>query len=300
MTHGFRASLETAFDRTYSDANRAWLDRVVVDVSVAGFLAHLLLVFLSRTLAAPPALIAAVGKNYLAAIYTPFSFILFYEVLMLIAALPQSTTQSIAKQYEIVSLIFIRRFFKDIAELDDIGKLAQLSPEVLPVFLDVCGGLFMFLLVTVFIHAGRRRSHPDTSESPELKKFISRKKAIALALTVLLVSLAAYNLVLFAMQAFESIYHGAPAKLDPNTFFYTDVFTVMIFTDVLIVILSLAVSDRYELVFRNAAFVISTILIRFSLTTVRQYSALLAVTGMVFGIVTLLIYNYHARARALE
>jgi len=300
VTHGFRASLETAFDRTYSDANRAWLDRVVVDVSVAGFLAHLLLVFLSRTLAAPPALIAAVGKNYLAAIYTPFSFILFYEVLMLIAALPQSTTQSIAKQYEIVSLIFIRRFFKDIAELDDIGKLAQLSPEVLPVFLDVCGGLFMFLLVTVFIHAGRRRSHPDTSESPELKKFISRKKAIALALTVLLVSLAAYNLVLFAMQAFESIYHGAPAKLDPNTFFYTDVFTVMIFTDVLIVILSLAVSDRYELVFRNAAFVISTILIRFSLTTVRQYSALLAVTGMVFGIVTLLIYNYHARARALE
>ena len=300
MTHGFRASLETAFDWTYSDANRAWLDRVVVDVSVAGFLAHLLLVFLSRTLAAPPALIAAVGKNYLAAIYTPFSFILFYEVLMLIAALPQSTTQSIAKQYEIVSLIFIRRFFKDIAELDDIGKLAQLSPGVLPVFLDVCGGLFMFLLVTVFIHAGRRRSHPDTSESPELKKFISRKKAIALALTVLLVSLAAYNLVLFAMQAFESIYHGAPAKLDPNTFFYTDVFTVMIFTDVLIVILSLAVSDRYELVFRNAAFVISTILIRFSLTTVRQYSALLAVTGMVFGIVTLLIYNYHARARALE
>jgi hypothetical protein len=74
----------------------------------------------------------------------------------------------------------------------------------------------------------------------------------------------------------------------------------MIFTDVLIVILSLAVSDRYEMVFRNAAFVISTILIRFSLTTERRYSALLAVTGMLFGIVTLLIYNYHARVRALE
>lgn len=302
MTHGFRAWLERAFDRIYSDANRAWLDHAIVNVSVVGFVVHLLLVFLSRTLATPPALIAAVGKNYLAAIYTPFSFILFYEVLMLIAALPHSTTQSIAKQYEIVSLIFIRRFFKDIAELDDIGKLAQLSAEVLPVFLDVCGGLFMFLLVTVFVHAGRRRSHPETrpEESVELKKFISRKKAIALALTVLLVSLAAYNLAIFGTQAFEGIYHGAQARLDPNTFFYTDVFTVMIFTDVLIVILSLAVSDRYELVFRNAAFVISTILIRFSLTTVRQYSALLAVTGMVFGIVTVLIYNYHVRATAPE
>jgi len=302
VTHGFRASLETAFDRTYSDANRAWLDRVVVDVSVAGFLAHLLLVFLSRTLAAPPALIAAVGKNYLAAIYTPFSFILFYEVLMLIAALPQSTSQSIAKQYEIVSLIFIRRFFKDIAQLDDIGKLAQLSPEILPVFLDVGAGLFMFLLVTVFVHAGRRRWRRETSPeaSAELEKFISRKKAIALALAVLLVSLAAYSLVVFGYQVWQNIYHGAKETVDPNTFFYIDVFTVMIFTDVLIVILSLSVSDSYELVFRNAAFVISTILIRFSLTTERQYSALLAVTGMLFGIVTLVVYNYHARVRAPE
>jgi hypothetical protein len=302
MTQSFRASLASAFDRVYSDACRAWLDHVVVKVSAAGFLVHLVLAFLSRTLATPPALIAAVGKNYLAAIYTPFSFILFYEVLMLIAALPQSTTQSIAKQYEIVSLISIRRFFKDIAELDDIGKLAQLSPEVLPVFLDVFGGLFMFLLVTVFLHAARKRSRPETRPelSEELKKFISRKKAIALALTVLLVSLAAYNLAIFAYEAWQVIYQGAKARLDPNTFFYTDVFTVMIFTDVLVVILSLTVSDRYEMVFRNAAFVISTILIRFSLTTERQYSALLAIAGMVFGIATLLIYNYHARVRALE
>jgi len=302
MTDGLTASLANAFDRVYSDQHRDWLDHAVVNVSVAGLLVHLLLVFLSRTLPNPPALLAAVGTNYLAAIYTPFSFILFYEVLMLIAALPQSTTQSIAKQYEIVSLIFIRRFFKDIAQLDDIGKLAQLSPEMAPVFLDVGAGLFMFLLVTVFLHAGRRRPQRSThSEEPaELKKFISRKKAIALALAVLLVSLAAYSLVDFVFQDSRAIFQGAKLSLDPNTFFYADVFTVMIFTDVLIVILSLAVSDRYEMVFRNAAFVISTILIRFSLTTERRYSALLAVTGMVFGIATLVIYNYHARMRAVE
>jgi hypothetical protein len=302
MTEGLRASLANAFDRVYSDQRREWLDHAVVNVSIAGFLVHLLLVFLARTLPNPPALLAAVGRNYLAAIYTPFSFILFYEVLMLIAALPHSTTQSIAKQYEIVSLIFIRRFFKDIAQFDDIGKLAQLSPEVLPVFVDVGAGLFMFLLVTVFLHAGRRRPQRDThtEESAELKKFISRKKVIALALVVLLVALAAYSLVVFAFEDSQAIYQGTKLTLDPNTFFYTDLFTVMIFTDVLIVILSLSVSDRYELVFRNGAFVISTILIRFSLTTERRYSALLAVTGMVFGIVTLVIYNYHARVRALE
>ncbi|MBZ5610505.1 MAG: hypothetical protein LAP38_19765 [Acidobacteriia bacterium] len=299
---GVRSSLAAAYDRLYSEARQAWLERLIVNVSALGFLAHLALVFLARTLAHPPALIAAVGRNYLAAIYTPFSFILFYEVLMLIAALPHSTTQSIAKQYEIVSLIFIRRFFKDIAELDDIGKLAQLSPEVLPVFLDVAAGLLMFLLVTVFLHAGRRRVAPDTlpEESPELKKFISRKKAIAVALTVLLVSLAVYSLGEFSVEAWRVVYQNAQTRLDPNTFFYTEVFTVMIFTDVLIVILSLAVSDRYELVFRNAAFVISTILIRFSLTVARPFAAVLAVSGMVFGIATLLVYNYHAYIRRPE
>src|ERR1700693_2989422 len=92
-------------------------------------------------------------------------------------------------------------------------------------------------------------------------------------------------------------YLGEKVRVDVNTFFYTDVFAVMIFTDVLILILSLVVSDSYELVFRNAAFVIATILIRFSLTVGRPYGAVLALSGMVFGIFTLLIYNYHARIR---
>ena len=302
MGHGvptgtLRSSFAAAFDRLNAEEHRAWLDHLVVNLSILGFLVHLALVFLARTLPHPPAILAAFGKNYLSAIYTPFSLILFYEVLMLIAALPESTTQSIAKQYEIVSLIFIRRFFKDIAELDDIGKLTQFSPDVRTIFIDVVAGLFMFLLVTVFLHAGRKRAAPDTlpHESHELKKFISRKKAIALALVVLLISLAAYSLAEFASDAWNVAYHGAKAQLDPNTFFYTEVFTVMIFTDVLIVILSLAVSDRYELVFRNAAFVISTILIRFSLTVARPNGAWLALTGMLFGIFTLLVYNYHAR-----
>jgi len=295
-TATLRSSFAAAFDRLNAAEHRAWLDHLVVNLSIFGFLAHLALVFVARTLPNAPVILGAFGKNYLSAIYTPFSIILFYEVLMLIAALPESTTQSIAKQYEIVSLIFMRRFFKDIAGMDDINKLVQFSSDVRIIFIDVVAGLFMFLLVTVFLYAARRRA-PDTArpESHELKKFISRKKAIALGLSVLLISLAAYSLVVFAADAWNVEEHGAKAKLDANTFFYTDVFTVMIFTDVLIVILALDVSDRYELVFRNGAFVISTILIRFSLTVARPYGASLALAGMLLGIFTLVVYNYHTR-----
>jgi hypothetical protein len=291
----WRIALSTIFDGLYSARRQTQLDRLVVGVSIAGFLTHLGLVFLASALSAPPALIAAAGKNYLSAIYTPFSFILFYEVLMLIAALPKSTTQSIAKQFEIVSLIFIRSFFKEIAELNGVGKLVDLSPNVWPVFLNVSAGLVMFLLVTVFLHLARRRDEHDRPkhELLELEKFISRKKAIALGLTVLLLALAVHRVIQYAREVYDATYRGSPAHRDVNAFFYTDVFAVMIFTDVVIVILSLVVSDRYELVFRNSAFVISTILIRFSLTAGWPFSALLALMGMVFGIVTLLIYNYH-------
>ena len=282
-----RLRISALFDSLYSERRQKQLDRLVAYISVAGLFIHLALVFLARTLTHPPAPIAAVGRNYLSAIYTPFSFILFYEVLMLIGALPQSTTQSIAKQYEIVSLIFVRTFFKDIAELRNVNELVSLSPEAWPVVLNLSAGLLMFLLVTIFLHAARRRGDDVSPEAEQraLDRFIFNKKVIALGLTVLLLAVAVQRVIEFARDA------SAPQNL--NSFFYTDVFTVMIFTDVLIVILSLAVSDRYELVFRNGAFVISTILIRLSLTAAWPYGALLALMGMIFGIFTLLIYNYH-------
>jgi hypothetical protein len=280
------SAISAAFDNLYSERRQKQLDLLVANVSVAGLFVHLALVFLARTLASPPPIIAAVGRNYLSAIYTPFSFILVYEVLMLIGALPKSTTQSIAKQYEIVSLIFMRSFFKDIAELHGVNELISLSPQARPVVLNVSAALLMFLLVTVFLHAARRLEDENRPEAERiaLEKFIFKKKVIALGLTILLLGVAVQRMIEFLRGA-------APANL--NSFFYTDVFTVMVFSDVLIVILSLAVSDRYELVFRNGAFVISTILIRLSLTAAWPDSAWLALMGMMFGIFTLLIYNYH-------
>jgi hypothetical protein len=291
--------LAAAFDHLYDEPRLAFLERLVVWVSIAGFIVHLGLVFLASNLPSPPPLIAAVGTNYLAAIYTPFSYILFYEVLMLIVALPQSTTQSIAKQYEIVSLIFMRNFFHAIAELPGIGKITSLSPEVVPVFLNLSAGLLMFLLVTIFLHAANRgRPSAPPSESAEVAALVSRKKIIALGLTILLLALAVRSVIDYLVDVFNVIYRSGTPGPDSNASFYTQVFMVMIFTDVLIVILSLVVSDRYELVFRNAAFVISTILIRFSLTAGYPYGALLALMGMTFGILTLLIYNYHGRIKA--
>lgn len=284
------APLATVYDRLYSEQHRHSLERIVVGLSVLGFLTHLAHVALARNLANPPAILAAAGNNYLSAIYTPFSIILFYEVLILISAIPQSTTQSLATQFEIVSLIFIRGFFKEIAVIDMDSLRIH---ELVPAFVAAGTGLTMFLLVAIFHRLTRTRPQ---AASPELAKFIERKKAVAVALTVAFVSMGAYAVIQFAREALAIVARGSGMLADSKPAFYSDMFTVMIFTDVLILILSLMVSDRYELVFRNAAFVIATILIRFSLTADYPYGAGIGVIGMLFGIVTLAVYNYCTRA----
>ena len=263
---------------------------------------HLALIFLSRSLPyPPPTLIAGVGGNYLTAIYTPFSFILFYEVLTLIAALPASTTRSIVNQFEIVSLIFIRDVFKEIANAVELVNGHRLTHEAVPVFLDMWAALLMFLLVAVFQYVALHRVRlPETPEHlPALERFIAQKKVVTLGLGTLLLGMAAYNLALFLLQTGRVLATGH--GLQPTTTFYNDLFSVMIFTDVLVLILSLVVNGRYEMVFRNAAFVASIILIRLSLTEPNPDGALLALLAMVFGILTVLASTstcaFRARAK---
>jgi len=280
-------NLARAYDRFFSERRKAAVEHGMVYLSIAGFAIHLVVVFFARTLENPATWVTAAGRNYLAALYTPFSFILFYEVLMLVWALPESTTDSIAKQYEIVSLIFVRGVFKAIADVQNISQIDK--PEaVLPILTDMSAGLGMFLLVTVFKAVARRRSRLDVihEESGALKEYVAQKKAVALALMVVLLAIAAYHVWNLGMEGLRV--------------FYPDLFTVMIFTDVLVLLLSLLVSDRYELVFRNAAFIGSTIMIRASLTANPPYNTPIALFGMFFGILTLVIYNYHSKLRAEE
>jgi len=281
-----RKPLAALSDHLYSPRVRAFLELNFLRLSILAFLAHLALIAVVRTMAAPPAAIVDIGKNYFSAIYTPFTIILFYEVLLLIGSIPESTTQSIARQFEIVSLIFIRGFFKDIAAIDVESLHIQQMRVPLT---DAVAGLLMFLLVTIFRRIAQHRPVRQAPNQAELAKFIERKKAIALILTLVLVALEVYAGVDFFH---DEIIHAGPLP-NHHPAFYTDMFTVMIFTDVLILIFSLVVSDQYEMVFRNAGFVVATILTRLSLTAEQPYGPVIGIGAMIFAIITLAIYNFN-------
>lgn len=283
-------------DRFFTESNKLVLKDNVIRASVVGFTLHLLLIFITRSLVHPPIFLSEIGTNYLNAISTPFNFILFYEVLTLIAALPASTTRSIANQFEIVSLIYIRDVFNDIAHLGGPLSVRGFSPQVLPLFVDMWAGLAMFLLVAIFQYVARRRTPPSGTEARQrgVERFISQKKIVAVGLTLLLLGMAFYNMVIFARHLLSVLSGGVSTPFEHMTTFYNDLFTVMIFTDVLVLILSLAVSGNYEMVFRNAAFVVSIILLRVSLTEASPYNAPLALLAMAFGVFTVLLFNFHS------
>ncbi|MEO1498755.1 MAG: hypothetical protein AAFV43_16540 [Planctomycetota bacterium] len=296
MTQGrrrFYRLIDTAFERVNSHVFRNRLEKAFVAAAVVGFFAHLAVIATSR--AFPSIAEAALGgldRNFLHAIYTPFSFILFYEVLLLTLAIPQSHTGSIAIQYQIVSLIVVRRVFKDLGGFADLDAWVDQPEASLAVLLDMATAVLMFVLATAFDRL--RRSAVRKTEPADLAGFVTLKRGTALLLGGVLVGLAISSVVAWLGSVWSWFGQGGEyAELD--LFFFPAFFEVMIFTDVFLLIISIAYYDRYEIVFRNAGFVISTVLLRASLTSAPPYNSALGILAMAYGVAVLWVFVLHSK-----
>lgn len=286
------------FDRFATRHTKEVIERTVVYLAAWGFLLHLALIFLTHTLRLLPFLDPLIGPNYLAAIYTPFSLILCYEVLMLVLTIPASTTRALGTQFEIISLMTLRNVFKDLAHFESLNEIEHQIEPFVAVIIDMGGALLLFLLVAIFSRVTSRRTPHEQgweTSTPDLQQFIARKKIIALTLSLLFFALLVTSLVEWLFASYQVVAIGAPQPPTITTVVLTDLFSVLIFSDVLILILSLLLSDRYQLVFRNASFVVATIMLRVSLAAAKPFDVLIALGATLFGILVLLIYQYYVR-----
>jgi hypothetical protein len=292
MSSNLAKKLELLFDWLDSEKNHRRLESLIVWLSVTSFVFHLLLIFIAR-INTEFGKAFGIGHNFLQAVYTPFSFILFYEVLLLVFALPRSLTSSIAKQYQIISLIVVRRVFKDIGSFDNFGHWIEQPDSVRLVLYDMAAALLMFLTVAIFLRV--RELVAKTYPPGNLAGFIFIKKMIALLLALVLILLAFFNLANWftSFLPFEFSFLTTPEN--PDAFFFPAFFEFMIFTDVFLLIVSISYYDRYEHVFRNAGFVISTVLLRISLSTSQPASLVIALVAMVYGLGVISVFAYCSR-----
>lgn len=285
--------LQMTYQKLLSDASRNWGEKAILSIAIISFLVHLGLIYLVQWewISLPGG--AELLSNPIAAIYTPFSFILLYEVYLLIFYLPKSITTYISKQYEIITLIVIRRLFKDLSNLSLTSDWFQ-SKYDLQFTYDLLTSIVLFFCIYLFnVQSSRRytRLSENGTEAAGIERFIKLKKIIATALVPLFIILAIYSFGhwgLGLLQASES--SSFPFK-NINNIFFEQFFTILIFADVILLLFSFYHTDEFHKVIRNSGFIISTILLRISFSVTGLLNTALIVAAMVFGLLILFIHN---------
>ena len=136
----------TYFDLYFSPENVRKVELFILRAAILAFLIHLIVIFLGNNFL----YFKNFEHSYLKAIYTPFSFILFYEVFLLVIILPKSISEFIGKQFEVITLITLRSFFHDIADFDLKASIDINNPENIYLLYDLCAALIMLSLTILY------------------------------------------------------------------------------------------------------------------------------------------------------
>jgi len=275
------------FDFFIGENTKIFIEKTILYISILGFLVHLLLIYLfqSNTLVIDDPYNLLVSP--ISAIYTPFSFILIYEIYQLIYYLPRSISVYISKQYEIITLIIIRRIFKDISNLNLNKNLftANINEYL---FVDLFAAITLFFLIFLFRLSFQKKKR-ETLENPNLLSFIRVKKWISAILVPVTIFLAITH---FYGWAIDSLYNDQVVYLKSlNSIFFDELFQTLILVDVFLLLFSFFNSDRFHNIMRNSGFIISTILIRLSFLTEGLNNVALIIISVLFGLCIQLIFN---------
>ncbi|MFM7431078.1 MAG: hypothetical protein ACKO1F_14435 [Flammeovirgaceae bacterium] len=282
-----------------SEETRKKSELIIVVIAIASFLLHLLLIFLVKMKVLEFSGYKELFNNPISAIYTPFSFILIYEVYLLVYYLPRSTTTYIGKQYEIMTLIVIRRIFKDLSQLELTPQWFKVPSDLLLTY-DLIATMFLFVLIFLFYKLNRKGQVESEKVDPltsEITQFIKMKTMIAKSLVPIFILLAFFSLGEWMYDSFFSANSNVASIQDVNKVFFDTCFTILILTDVLLLLISFLHTDKFNRVIRNSGFIISTVLIKLSFGIEGLLNILLIVVAVLFGVIILAIHNQFERLK---
>ncbi|MDB2648126.1 hypothetical protein N9Y38_00980 [Flavobacteriaceae bacterium] len=277
--------IDNLFSKIFSEKIIKKFEKYILYLASLGFVIHLSIILLNNYNLIELSVVGTnLFSNPISALYTPFSFILVYEAFLLIYYIPRSFTTAVGKQYQIMSLIVIRKIFKDIPLVDLNANWIENSNNQQLVF-DLVGVLIIFFLIYLFKITKERL--PIKRVSDKLDRFIASKKLVSI---VLLPTLFAICIMSF-VNWFSGVFLEETFDENLNNLFFNEFFTILILADVFILLLSFQYTERYSQLIRNTGFIISTILLRLSFSVSGLTSILLIISGIIFGLLILLIYN---------
>ena len=190
----------TIYDRFYNallgKETKENAEKVIIWLSIFSFIIHLIVIALVDFGFIELSYESELLTNPISAIYTPFSFILLFEVYLLVYHIPKSTSNYIAKQYEIITLIMIRRIFKDLANLDLSVNWFDIKYDLQFTY-DIISTILLFVFIYIFHRLNARKEHSESvKDLPEkVRTFIRRKRVMATFLVPVIIVMALYSFV---------------------------------------------------------------------------------------------------------
>lgn len=284
------------YSRLLSSSTKHKSETVIVSIAIISFVLHLFIIALVHFNWIHLRNYSNLLNNPIAAIYTPFSFILIYEVYLLVYYLPRSTSIYIGKQYEIITLIVIRRVFKDLSKIEFREDWFKINNDLHFTY-DLLATIILFYLIFIFYRLndqkGKQLKNNPTSEA--INSFIKMKNIIAMCLIPIFLTLATYSLGSWIFENFFSITQLVNTSRDLNKIFFDDFFTILILIDVLLLLFSFFHTNNFNKVIRNSGFIISTILMKLSFGAEGLLNTIFIVVAVLFGVLILAIHNQYEK-----
>ena len=285
--------LQLLFDKLLSDKTRTKTEKVILNIALLSFFIHLAFIYLSKLDIINFTSRSELLNNPISAIYTPFSFILIYEVYLLIYYLPKSFTTYITKQYQIITLIIIRKLFKDLSALELTSDWFEIKGDLQFTY-DLIASLLLFFLIYLFQKQGKQKVKQQINLQPVIEKFVQKKRLIAVILVPLFFFMALNTLIKWSTGVTISS-SEFPSLESINNLFFDQFFTVLILVDVILLLISFFYTDQFHKIIRNSGFIISTILIRMSFGVSGLINTILILVAVLFGLAILSIHNKYEK-----
>ena len=281
--------LEKATNLFLKDHLKEKIEKVVVYLAIILFIAHLILIGIIDFNLIDSTRFDQLTINPISALYTPFSVILIYEIYLLVFYLPKSITNYIGKQYEIITLILIRKIFYDLAQIEFSEEWFSIQGD-LQFTLDILATLVLFFGIFLFYRLDQKNKN-KSSMSQKTIKYIQMKKFFAVFLIPVILVLGVFSIYDFITNPNLSPESVSYSIKGFNAVFFDDFFTILIVTDVLLLLFSFLQTNQFSRVIRNSGFIISTVIIKLSFSADGILNPILIVTAVVFGLLILLIYH---------
>ena len=233
------------------------------------FLVSLVLVELRRQNLLPEPLATVTPESRFFAITAAFTAFLVLEVIGFAFGMVGSVANAAGKQLEIFSLILLRKSFTELQEFDTPIQWDTLEGPVAHILSDAFGALLIFAIAGWYYSMQRHRRIVKSER--EQAGFIQAKKGVALLLQ--------------GGIAYTGLYGIWSLVTDGQVIpFFNSVFTIFIFTDVLLVLVSLRYNPDYRILFRNSGFAVSTVMIRLALAGPPFLNAALGVAAALLAV----------------